>query len=278
MTTIGLIGVGLMGRGIGENLISERATNSSCFAHRKRQFVDELIALGAREAATPRKLAEAAEITLVCVTGTPQFASVANGEAGLYAAMRPGKTLIDCTTGQPSGTLAAAAEIESRGAAFADAPLARTPVEAREGRLNCMVGARPEVFAAIEPVLRCFCENIFHVGGPGAGAHLKLINNLIAMGHAALIAEAVAGLCKATGIDVAKLFEVVSKGGANSGIFQMVRRAMSSRGPRGHEVLARQCAEGPRLLRRYGDERRDRRADGCCRAQSTRGGACRWLR
>ncbi len=222
MTTIGLIGVGLMGRGIGENLIS-KGHELIVLAHRKRQFVDELIALGATEATTPRELAEAAEITLVCVTGTPQFVSVANGDAGLYAAMRPGKTLIDCTTGQPSGTLAAAAEIESRGAAFADAPLARTPVEAREGRLNCMVGARPEVFAAIEPVLRCFCENIFHVGGPGAGAHLKLINNLIAMGHAALIAEAVAA-CKATGIDVAKLFEVVSKGGANSGIFQMVMK------------------------------------------------------
>jgi 3-hydroxyisobutyrate dehydrogenase-like beta-hydroxyacid dehydrogenase len=222
MTTIGLIGVGLMGRGIGENLL-KKGHQLIVLAHRKRQFVDELIALGASEAKTPRELAEKAEITLVCVTGTPQFLAIAEGDDGIYAAMRAGKTLIDCTTGKPAGTLAAVAEVETRGAAFADAPLARTPVEAREGRLNSMVGARPEVFAAIEPVLRCFCENIFHVGGPGAGAHLKLINNLIAMGHAALIAEAVVA-CKATGVDVTKLFEVVSKGGANSGIFQMIMK------------------------------------------------------
>lgn len=220
MTTIGLIGVGLMGRGIGENLL-KKGHGLIVLAHRRREFVDELIALGATEAKTPRALAEAAEITLTCVTGTPQFLSIAEGEDGIYAAMRAGKTLIDCTTAQLSGTLAAAAEVERRGAAFADAPLARTPVEAREGRLNSMVGARPEVFATIEPVLRCFCENIFHVGDPGAGAKLKLINNLIAMGQASLIAEAVAA-CKATGVDVGKLFEVVSKGGANSGIFQMI--------------------------------------------------------
>ena len=107
------------------------------------------------------------------------------------------------------------------GAAFADAPLARTPVEAREGRLNSMVGATPDVFAAIRPILECFCENIFHVGGPGSGAQLKLIYNLITMGQAALIAEAVSA-CRATGIDLAKFYEVVSKGGGNSGIFQMI--------------------------------------------------------
>lgn len=228
MTTIGLIGVGLMGRGIGENLL-KKGHQLVVLAHRQRQFVDELIALGAREAKTPRELTEASEITLVCVTGTPQFLSIAEGENGIYAAMAPGKILIDCTTGQPSGTLSAAAEIERRGAAFADAPLARTPVEAREGRLNSMVGAHPNVFAAIEPVLRCFCENIFHVGGPGAGAHLKLINNLMAMGQAALIAEAVAA-CQATGVGLDKLYEVVSKGGANSGIFQMIMKGYTESG------------------------------------------------
>ena len=222
MTTIGLIGVGLMGRGIGENLI-KKGHGLIVVAHRNRIFVDELIALGASEARTPRDLAERADVTLVCVTGTPQFKAIAEGDDGIYAAMRAGKTVIDCTTGQPAGTLKAAAEVETRGAAFADAPLARTPVEAREGRLNAMVGAHDEVFAAIEPVLRCFCENIFHVGGPGAGAHLKLINNLMAMGQAALIAEAVAA-CRATGVDLGKLYEVVSKGGANSGIFQMIMK------------------------------------------------------
>jgi 3-hydroxyisobutyrate dehydrogenase-like beta-hydroxyacid dehydrogenase len=99
--------------------------------------------------------------------------------------------------------------------------LARTPKEAEEGRLNVMVGAEPQVFSQIEPVLRAFAENIFHVGGSGAGHKVKLINNFFAMGQAALIAEALVAAAKA-GLDVETLFKVVSVGAPNSGIFQMV--------------------------------------------------------
>ena len=137
------------------------------------------------------------------------------------AAMVPGNTVIDCTTGEPGVVLDYAERIAAMGGHFADAPLARTPVEAREGRLNTMVGATPETFAEIRPILEAFCENIFHIGGPGSGAKLKLIYNLITMGQAALTAEAVSA-CRATGIDLAKFYEVVSKGGGNSGIFQMI--------------------------------------------------------
>ncbi|MEO6394567.1 MAG: NAD-binding protein [Devosia sp.] len=80
------------------------------------------------------------------------------------------------------------------------------------------------------PLLRrCSDDRLSHVGGPGAGARLKLINNLMAMGQAALIAEAVSA-CKATGVDLTKLYEVVSKGGANSGIFQMIMKGYTESG------------------------------------------------
>jgi 3-hydroxyisobutyrate dehydrogenase-like beta-hydroxyacid dehydrogenase len=84
-----------------------------------------------------------------------------------------------------------------------------------------MVGAEPGTYATIEPVLRAFAENIFHVGGPGAGHKFKLVNNFLAMGQAALIAEALVAAAKA-GLDVETLFKIVSVGAPNSGIFQMI--------------------------------------------------------
>lgn len=220
MTAVGLIGVGLMGRGIGENIL-KRGHSLTVVAHRKRQPVEELVALGATEVATPRMVAEASEVIVVCVTGSPQFNSIAEGDEGLFAGLTAGKTVVDCTTGEPGETLRNAERVQATGAAFADAPLNRTPVEARQGRLNALVGASPDVFASIRPVLESFCENIFHIGAPGSGAHLKVINNLVAMGNAVLIAEAVAA-CKAAGVDLQKFYDVISKGGANSGIFQMM--------------------------------------------------------
>lgn len=220
MARLGLIGAGLMGQGIGENLL-RKGHGLTVVVHRNRAPVDALIAAGAREAKTPREVAEASEVIIVCVTASPQFRAIAEGETGFMAGMAPGKTVIDCTTGEPGVVLDYAARIAAAGGRFADAPLARTPVEAREGRLNAMVGADPDTFADIGPILACFCENIFHIGGPGSGAKLKLIYNLITMGQAALTAEAVSA-CLATGIDLAKFYEVVSKGGGNSGIFQMI--------------------------------------------------------
>jgi 3-hydroxyisobutyrate dehydrogenase-like beta-hydroxyacid dehydrogenase len=228
MARTGVIGVGLMGQGIGENLL-KKGHELTIVAHLNRKPVEELKTLGAQEAATPREVAEAADIIIVCVTASPQFKAIAEGDDGFMKAIEPGKTVIDCTTGEPGVVMEFAERIAAAGGQFADAPLARTPVEAREGRLNTMVGATPEVFAHIRPILECFCENIFHIGGPGSGAKLKLIYNLITMGQAALVAEAVSA-CKATGIDLDRFYEVVSKGGGNSGIFQMIMKGYLENG------------------------------------------------
>ena len=84
-----------------------------------------------------------------------------------------------------------------------------------------MVGAEPADFDEVRPVLAAFCENIIHVGPPGHGHVLKLVNNMMAMTMAASIAEGVAAAAKA-GLSLQKLFDVVSAGGVNSGIFQMM--------------------------------------------------------
>ena len=97
--------------------------------------------------------------------------------------------------------------------------LTRSPKDAEAGRLNTLVGADDATLALIRPVLEAYCENIFHVGPVGSGHKMKLINNFLSQGTAALIAEAVTTATKA-GVDLARLFEVVSEGGANSAVFQ----------------------------------------------------------
>jgi len=94
-------------------------------------------------------------------------------------------------------------------------------VQAEEGKLNCMVGADQATFAEVKPVLEKFCENIFHVGGPGTGHKVKLVNNFLALGIAAVVCESLAA-CARVGIDLETFYKLISAGGANSAMFQMI--------------------------------------------------------
>ena len=217
---IGFIGVGMMGHGMAKNLV-EKGFPTAVLGHRNRAPVEDLVKRGAREAKNPADAAANADIVFLCVSGSPQVEEIVHCTNGLLGAARKGLYVVDCSTSEPDSTTRIAAEFAKKGVAFIDAPLARTPKEAEEGKLNVMVGANPDDFAAIKPALEAFGENIFHVGGPGAGHKLKLLNNFLAMGYAALIAEALAVGAK-TGVDLEALHRVVSVGGANSGIFQLL--------------------------------------------------------
>jgi 3-hydroxyisobutyrate dehydrogenase-like beta-hydroxyacid dehydrogenase len=217
---IGFIGVGLMGHGMAKNLL-EKDYSVVALAHRNRQPLESLIAIGATEAANPRDVARVSDVVIICVTGSPQVEAVVYGENGLIEGVSEGMTVIDCSTGEPGTVEKVAADLAAKGVHMADAPLARTPVEAEAGKLNTMVGAADDVFTDIEPILQTFCENIFHMGPVGSGSRMKLINNLITMGQATLIAEALCA-CAATGVDLQRFRNVISAGGGNSGIFQMI--------------------------------------------------------
>jgi 3-hydroxyisobutyrate dehydrogenase-like beta-hydroxyacid dehydrogenase len=217
---VGFIGLGNMGHGMAKNLV-EKGFATTVLGHRNRAPVDDLVAKGAADGRHPADLAARSDMVLLCVTASPQVEEIVYGANGLLGAARQGLIVVDCSTSEPDSTKKIHADFAAKNVPFVDAPLARTPKEAEEGRLNVMVGAEPEVFAAIEPVLRAFAENIFHVGGPGAGHTFKLINNFFAMGQAALIAEAVVAAAKA-GLDIKTLFKIVSVGAPNSGIFQML--------------------------------------------------------
>jgi 3-hydroxyisobutyrate dehydrogenase-like beta-hydroxyacid dehydrogenase len=207
---IGFIGVGLMGHGMAKNLLA-KGFPLSFTVHRDRSRLADLLAAGAKEVKTPAELAAASDVVILCVTGSPQVEANVFGEKGLLSAARAGLTVVDTSTAEPGSTARIREAFAAKGVAFIDAPLARTPKEAEEGRLNTMVGASEADFARLKPVFAGYCENIFHVGPPGAGHTLKLVNNFFAMTIVASIAEGFAVAAKA-GVRLDKLFEVVSMG------------------------------------------------------------------
>jgi len=223
MTThprIGFIGIGMMGHGMAKNLLA-KGYALTFKANRNRERLPDLLAAGATEAKTPAEVARAADIVFICVSSSPQIEAIVFGANGLAQAARDGLIVVDTSTAEPSSTARIRSELAAKGTRYIDAPLARTPKEAEEGRLNTMVGAEPADFERIKPVLQAFSENVFHVGKPGDGHVLKLVNNMLAMTAAAAIAEAAAVAAK-SGLSLRKLYEVVSAGGVNSGIFQMM--------------------------------------------------------
>ena len=217
---IGIVGVGLMGHGIAKNLV-DKGFPLAVRGHRNRAPVDDLVKRGATEVKTNADLARSSDIVILCVTGAPQVEEVIFGADGVAGATRPGMIVVDTSTSEPATTAKMRDGLAAKGVRFVDAPLARTPVEAEQGRLNIMVGADDATFAELSPVLEAFCENIIHAGPPGHGIVLKLINNFIAQAIATATAEALAAAAK-SGLSIAKLHQVISAGAVNSGIFQMM--------------------------------------------------------
>ncbi len=165
---IGMIGLGLMGHGIAKNLVS-KGYPLTARAHHNRKPLEDLLALGAKEAATNAAVAQASDIVILCVTGAPQVEEIIHWKDGIMSVARDGLIVVDTSTSEPSLTAALRDALASKGTRFVDAPLARTPVEAEQGRLNTMVGADDATFEQLKPVLAAYCENIFHAGPPGHG-------------------------------------------------------------------------------------------------------------
>ena len=185
---IGFVGVGLMGHGMAKNIV-EKGFPLAVVAHRNREPVDDLKRRGAVEAASLQDLAEKSDIVVICVTGSPQVEAILTGPGGLASA---GKELIvcDCSTADPSSTVKLAAALAPQGITLVDTPLSRTPKDAEAGTLDVMAGGGDEVFERVRPVLETFAGRIVRTGPVGSGHTMKLLNNFVSLGYAALYSEA----------------------------------------------------------------------------------------
>jgi 3-hydroxyisobutyrate dehydrogenase-like beta-hydroxyacid dehydrogenase len=211
---IGFIGTGLMGHGMAKNIV-EKGYPLTVTANRNRTPVEDLVQRGAVEA-TMEALAAQCTIIFLTLPGSPQ---VAEAVARMTPHLKPGTVVVDCSTSDPTVTERLATDLANKGVHFADAPLSRTPKEAWEGTLDCMVGADPEVFARVQPVIATWAGKIVHIGRVGDGHRMKLLNNFLSLGYAAIYAEALA-LAAKVGISTATFDSVIRGGRMDCGFYQ----------------------------------------------------------
>lgn len=228
---IGLIGVGLMGLGIATNL-ARKGYPLTLLDHPGNQPLDELRALGADVLDRADQVAQASDVLLVCVTGAPQVESVLTGAQGALSGLRPGAIVIDCSTSLPDTSERMAVQLSLAGVHFIDAAMTRTPVEAMQGRLNLLVGASPELFERVQPILSCFAEHIVHAGPVGAGHRMKLLHNFVSLGSITLIAEA-AACAQAAGLQPEVFTEVLARGGGGGVALERLKPYLLQADPSG---------------------------------------------
>lgn len=221
---IGLIGAGLMGHGIGKNIL-KHGHSLAVLAHKNRKPIDSLVEQGATEVSSAKAVAEASDVVILCVTGSPQVEAVVLGENGLLDGITEGMVIVDCSTAEPASTLMVAEKVAAAGGRFVDTPMVRTPIEAEAGKLALMTGGDKATLEAVRPVLECFADTLIYAGDVGAAHKLKLVNNFIGLATAAVAAEGVAAAMKG-GIDMQGLHDVVVAGGSNSVMFERIMKVL----------------------------------------------------
>ena len=213
--TIGFIGVGLMGHGIAKNLLAA-GYPVYALAHRNRAPVEDLLSKGAKEVKTLADMARNTTVIHICAPGSPEVEAVV---AKLLPDLRPDTVIIDCSTSDPNSTARLAARLAEQGCHMADAPLGGTPVQAESGELSTMIGATEDIYARIKPVVETWARSIVHMGDNGAGHKMKLLNNFLSLGYAAMYSEALA-LAEKVGITTAQFDSVIRGSRMDCGFYQ----------------------------------------------------------
>src|ERR1700687_1513725 len=219
---IGLIGLGLMGRPMGMNLL--KAGHSLTVWNRTTARADELVAAGATLAGSPKEAAASCEVLLTMVSDPPALEGVLWGDsgkdAGALAGLKSGSTYIDSSTVSPVLARKIAAACAERGVRFLDAPVTGGDWGAKKGELVFMVGGDAGTLKAVEPILGVMGKRWFHLGPNGAGQPIKLAMNMILALQVDALAEALA-LVTGAGLKGEGLVEVMQSSMARSGVLDI---------------------------------------------------------
>jgi 3-hydroxyisobutyrate dehydrogenase-like beta-hydroxyacid dehydrogenase len=221
-STVGLIGLGLMGKPMGHNLL--KAGFQLHVWNRTALRADSLIAAGAKLENSPRDVAVASDVLLTIVSDPPALEEVLWGrpgkDSGALASLRPGSLYIDSSTVSPALARRVAAACAERQVAFLDAPVTGGTWGAEKGDLVFMVGGQAEVLKAAEPLLSVLGKRWFYLGPNGAGQTIKLAMNLILALQVDALAEALA-LVTHAGLEGQKLVEVMQSSMARAAVLDV---------------------------------------------------------
>jgi len=208
---IGFIGLGVMGEPICRNLLRKGEQKVLAFDLAAEPLA-RIVADGAAAAKSVGDVAGGSETIFLCLPSAKHVMSVFSS---ILPVIRGGQTVIDLGTSDVAQTRSFAKQLADKGALWIDAPIARTRQAAQDGTLSVMIGATPEQFAEVEPLIRHFATDVTLCGGTGAGQVTKILNNMVLFETVNALAEAVA-LAKHSGVDPKLLLETLSKGSADS--------------------------------------------------------------
>lgn len=210
---IGFIGLGIMGKPMAGHLL--QAGHELIVYNRSQGAVDELVRHGAQAAASPRAVAEAAEIIITMLPDAPEVEEVVLGPGGLREGLTSGKIVIDMSSISPRAAIRLHGELSALGVQLLDAPVSGGESGAVAGKLAIMAGGDRDTYERCLPLLQAMGETITRVGEIGSGNTVKLMNQIIVAVTMGAVAEAVALGCRA-GVDPAIAYEAIKDGLAGS--------------------------------------------------------------
>lgn len=220
MTTIGFIGLGIMGGPMAANLV--RAGFDVVGYNRSRHKIDRLVEAGGRGAASAQDAILGTDVVISCLPDSPDVEQITLGSNGVFELARPGMVYIDMSTIAPATAVKVAEAGRARGIGVLDAPVSGGEKGAIEGILSIMVGGDAGDLETARPVLAAMGTTIVHVGGPGAGQTVKAANQLLCAAGIQALAEAVVFL-EAHSVDPTVALGALAGGLAGSAV--MDRRA-----------------------------------------------------
>jgi 3-hydroxyisobutyrate dehydrogenase-like beta-hydroxyacid dehydrogenase len=212
-STFGFIGLGVMGEPMCRHLVQK--TKQKVLIHDiNAEPVARLVQVGATDAGAISAVAKA-DIVFISMPSGEHLKRICEMPGGLLESARAGQTIVDLSTSPLKLTRELAGKFAAKGADYADAPVARTRAAAEAGTLAISVGATPDVFRRIEPLLRTFASDVTHCGDVGTGQIVKILNNMVVVGTVTALCEA-AAIANAAGMSTQTLFDALSKGSADS--------------------------------------------------------------
>lgn len=210
-----------------------RAGFSATVFNRTRSKAEPLLAAGARWADSPKDVAAATDVTFTMVGYPADVRQVFLGLDGVLAGAQPGHIVVDMTTSEPSLAVEIAEAATKRGVTAIDAPVSGGDIGAREAKLSIMIGGDARAIEALRPCWQAMGKTFVRQGGPGAGQHAKMVNQV-------LIASNMVGVCEGllyaykAGLDLESVMQSVASGAAGSW-------SLSNLGPR---IIADNFAPG----------------------------------
>lgn len=203
---VGFIGLGRMGRPMASNLC--RKGFRLVVNDINQEAVHELELLQASGAKSVAEVASRSEIIVTMLPDPPVVREVVGGPDGIIANAPEGALVLDMSTVDPQTTDELAAMARAKGLSFVDAPVGRLAQHADRGDSLFMVGAEPEDFTRVKPMLEAMGTTVYHCGGVGTGTRTKLVNNFLAVASCQFNAEALA-LSQGFGLDLERTLDVI---------------------------------------------------------------------